>query len=74
MPVSKVERVHIDRSAVLPDDLIALGFRLVFYETKMVAVSNNFGCSQASAMLAEVVRSARDIASFCSYMNTKKGN
>lgn len=58
----------IDRSAALPDDLIDLGFRLVFHDTSMVAVSSSFGCSLSSADLAEVLRSAREIASFCRYI------
>jgi len=63
--------VSLDRSAVLPDDLLQLGFKLVFYEQRMVAVSVSWGCSAASADLAEVVRSARNIVGFIRYVKGK---
>lgn len=70
--VPKLHAPPVDRTAVLPDDLTSLGFRLVFYETRMVAVSNNYGCSDASADLATVVKSARNIAGFCRWAQQKQ--
>jgi len=70
--IPKPQAPSIDRSAVLPEDLTGLGFHLVFYDTRMVAVSNNYGCSDASADLAVVVKSARNIAGFCRWAQQKQ--
>lgn len=71
-PKLSLQDAPVDRSAVLPDDLVSLGFHLVFYDRCMVAVSNNYGCSDASADLATVVKTARNIAGFCRWAQQKQ--
>lgn len=55
----------MDDLPALPEGMVRLGFKLIRYpDGEMVAVSNDWGCSNKSADLEEIIRTARNIVKF----------
>lgn len=70
-PSTPLNAAPYDPPTELPADLVALGFKLVHYADKSAAVSSQWGCSESSANLDEIVRSARNIVGFVRWMKKK---
>ena len=72
-PKPKLAAVPYDPPEFLPDDLLRLGFKFVHYRDSSVAVSSEWGCSNRSANLEEIIASARNVVGFIRWMRNKHG-
>ena len=71
-PAPDLSAAPYDPPTELPPDLVVLGFKLVHYSDSSAAVSSQWGCSERSAKLEEIVRSARNIVGFIRWMKNKE--